>query len=369
MRTFNARIDGYQVKVSTRYNIEILGQQWNRIQTSRSVPFFLTWSWIKIWIETYDPDYLVVSAEYDNEIVALGLLTFSREFRHKFVLSRQLRLHQIGDPLRDQIWMEYNDFLCFEAHQSKAVNACLKALQHEMFEWDEVILSMMSLQRGLEIVKSYENAFIDVHRTCYATNLKGIRKSGKRYLESLRANTRYQIRRSIRSYQELYGNIEMEIAEDNKQAIQFFREAGPLHIERWNDSGYKNPLFVKFHENLIRESERQQIDLIRLRAGKTTIAVMYYHIVGKNVYFYLHGLRYDENPKLKPGLVAHSLATQHYLDQGMNNYDYMGGYSQYKLQLAERIEDLVTVCIQKPRFRFALENLGRNVKHFVLSQD
>lgn len=369
MKSFNARIDGYHVRVSRKYNLEILQKQWQNIQSRRNVPFFLTWSWIKVWIETYDPEYLVISAEYDNEVVAIGLLTYSREFRHNFVLSKQLRLHQIGDPQRDQIWMEYNDFLCFEEHQVKAVNACLKALQHEMFEWDEIVLSMMSLNRGQEITQSYEHSFIDVHRTCYAANLKSIRRSKKTYLESLRANTRYQIRRSIGMYQEKYGDLQLEVAKDTDQAIAFFREAGPLHIERWDDSGYKNRLFIDFHENLIRGSDDHQIDIIRLRSGSTTIAVLYYHIVDKNVYFYLHGLKYDEDAKFKPGLVAHSLATQHYLDNGMDKYDYMGGYSQYKLQLAERVEDLVTVCIQKPRLRFAIENFGRNLKHFVLSRD
>ena len=369
MKTFNARIDGYQVRVSRRYDLDLLCQRWVKIQSTRNVPFFLTWSWIKVWIETYDPEYLVVSATYKDEVVAIGLFTYSKEIRHKFVFSRQLRLHQIGDQLMDQIWMEYNDFLCFEQHQVKAVNACLKALQHDMFDWDEIILSMMSLNRGQEIAQSYEYAFIDVHRTCYAANLKNIKATGGNYLLSLRANTRYQIRRSIRHYEEKYGEVKLMIARNRDESIEYFHEAGPLHIERWDDSGYKNKQFINFHENLIRESDDHQIDLIRVRAGNTTIAVMYYHIVGKNVYFYLHGLKYDDDAKLKPGLVAHSLASQHYLDAGMDIYDYMGGYSQYKLQLAERIEDLVTVCIQKSKLRFAIENFSRNVKQFVLSRN
>lgn len=365
MKTFNARIDGYHVKVSSVFNLELLRNQWLSIQTSRDVPFFLTWSWISTWINTYAPDYLVVTAEYDDNTVAIGLLTFSRSFRHNFVLSKQLRLHQIGDPLRDQIWMEYNDFLCRKDHEVSAVNACLKALQHEVFEWDEIVLSMMALSRGLEIVQSHEEAFVSTHRTCYATDLARIRASGKSYLQSLRANTRYQIRRSIRHYRNLYGDLQLEVAGSKNEALSMFREAGPLHIERWDDSGYKNRLFVQFHERLIQTSEDHQVDLIRLRAGKRAIAIMYFHIVNRNVYFYLHGLKYDADPRLKPGLVAHSLATQHYTDKGMNKYDYMGGYSQYKLQLAERIEDLVTVCIQKPKFKFAIENVGRRIKNLV----
>ena len=191
------------------------------------------------------------------------------------------------------------------------------------------------------------------------------KRNSATYLESLRANTRYQIRRSKALYEERYGPLNIKIASNREEAIQFFREAGPLHIARWEDSGFKNTQFLQFHENLIRECYEAQIDCIELRAGKKTIAIMYYHIVDKNVYFYLHGLHYDLDPKLKPGLVAHSLATQHYLDNGMDRYDYMGGYSQYKLQLAEQVEDLVTVCIQRSKLKFSIENLGRNIRRLI----
>jgi len=343
-----------------------LKHDWLKIQESRQVPFFLTWAWISAWIQTFDPEYIVVTAEYDNEVVAIALLTYSSEYRHRWVYSKQLRLHQIGDHTMDQIWMEYNDFLCTPEHQLAATNACLKALQHEIFEWDEIVLSMMSLSRGIQVANSFEQAFLPVHRPCYAANLKAIRSSGKSYLQSLRANTRYQIRRSIRQYKRQYGELDLQQARNSDEALEFFREAGPFHMARWYDSGYKNERFVHFHENLIRSCQNQQVDLFRLRFGGNTVAIMYYHLVGKTVYFYLHGLRYDDDGKLKPGLVAHSLASQLYMENGMDVYDYMGGYSQYKLQLAERIEDLVTVCIQKPRIRFAVENLGRSVKHLLL---
>ncbi len=106
---------------------------------------------------------------------------------------------------------------------------------------------------------------------------------------------------------------------------------------------------------------------MKVTSGESTIAILYFYLVGKDVYFYLQGINYESDQKLKPGLVAHALATQHYLDRGMHKYDYMGGYSQYKCQLSNPAEDLVTLCIQKPSGIFWLENICRKIKRLYES--
>jgi hypothetical protein len=101
---------------------------------------------------------------------------------------------------------------------------------------------------------------------------------------------------------------------------------------------------------------------MKITSGNSTIAILYFHLVGRDVYFYLQGIKYESNKKLKPGLVAHALATQYYMEKGMRKYDYMGGYSQYKCQLSNPVEDLVTLCIQKPSVIFSIENVSRKIK-------
>lgn len=360
-------INGYAIEISSDIANQELKEIWLNIQNNEIVPFFLTWSWIDVWINTYNPKKLVVMARFENEIVAIGLFTLSSERRFPAINSIQLRLHQMGNSLMDQIWMEYNDFICKSEHKDRAVNACLKALQKSHLKWDEIIISMMSLSRGLELLRSVDNASINIYRPCYTTNLNSIRETGKEYLQTLTSNTRYQIRRSIRHYQSLHGELSLHAAKNEQEALDYFHQAGPNHIKRWNDSGYRNPLFINFHENLIRASFKDNnIDLIKVASGNTTIAIMYYHIIGKSVFFYLHGLLYEKDSKLKPGLVAHSLASQYYLDRGMDIYDYMGGYSQYKAQLSNQTEDLVTVVIQRPRSRFRFERIARDLKNRII---
>ena len=363
MVTGKSLVDGFEVEISHSYDLEKLQQQWLVIQEGQSLPFFLTWSWISCWLETYRPDLVIISARYKNQVVAIGLFTCSTQIRHGFVRSSQYRLHQMGDPLLDQIWMEYNDFVCIEKYRIAAVNACIQALQRSENGWDEIILSMMSASRAVDIQKAINGVRVLLTNQCYSKNLDSIKGENSQYLATLTANTRYQIRRSIRLYQRLHGEIKYEFAQDTEEALALFHEAGIYHVLKWADSGFKNKQFMLFHENLIKNSfDKRSIDLMKITSGESTIAILYFYLVDKDVYFYLQGINYESDQKLKPGLVAHALATQYYLDKGMGKYDYMGGYSQYKCQLSNPAENLVTLCIQKPSLIFSIENMSRKIK-------
>ena len=368
MLTGKSLINDFEVEISHSCNIEELQQQWLSIQEGQSLPFFLTWSWISCWLETYSPNIVTISARYQDQIVAIGLFTCSTQIRHGFIKSHQYRLHQMGDPLLDQIWMEYNDFICVDKYRIAAVNACIQALQKSDNDWDEIILSMITTSRAGDIQKAIRGTHILSNNPCYSKNLDSIRGKNLQYIATLNSNTRYQIRRSIRLYQQLHGDIEYKFAQDVEEALALFHEAGKYHVLRWEDSGFNNKQFILFHENLIKNSiENNSVDLMKITSGDTTIAILYFHLVGRDVYFYLQGINYESNQKLKPGLVAHALATQYYLDKGMRKYDYMGGYSQYKCQLSNYAEGLVTLCIQQPLVMFSIENAVRKIKHLFES--
>lgn len=368
MKFLSKEISPFKVEVINTYDIERLKKDWTTIETNHEVPFFLTWAWISCWLSTYKPNIILVTASIQHRPVCIGLFTRSVQRRRGFITSRQIRLHQMGDELKDQIWMEYNDFICEDRYRTDAVNACLSALNEDR-NWDEIILSMMTVTRATEVVSKNNHAALDMYRPSYSVNLDNIRKSNQEYLDFLTANTRYQITRSIRLYEKKYGEIKLISANSTEQALDFFKQAGPLHKKRWNDSGYNNEQFIKFHENLIQQTFSENgISLIKVQAGSETIAIMYYHLVNKTVYFYLHGLKYESDKKLKPGLVAHAIATEYFYNQGKELYDYMGGYSQYKEQLADLSEKLVTVVIQRPRSRFKLENMARDFKNRLAPQ-
>jgi CelD/BcsL family acetyltransferase involved in cellulose biosynthesis len=368
MRSVTRNIGDFTVKVSEEYLLEQLEVEWTNIQRRQEVPFFLSWTWISCWIKSHQPKIIVVSASVNQETICIGLFSQSVDKRHGFISSRQLRLHQAGDQARDQIWMEYNDFMCLSEFRIEATNACLQVLD-ELDSWDEIIISMMPTERANQL--SFEGTVIskDLFTPSYSVDLLNLRSENKQYLDSLSTNTRYQIRKSIRLYEETYGALTLETAKNTVDALAFFHQAGELHVQRWKDSGYHNAEFIHFHKNLIKDAfESGNIDLIKITAGNEIVAILYYHIINQSVYFYLQGLRYESNHKFKPGLVAHSMATQHYLDHDKTKYDYMGGFSQYKKQLSSASVDMCTVTIQRPRFQLMFEKLAQSVKR-TLSHD
>lgn len=362
MKAFTRKVGSFNIHITQQYDYQKLKQDWKRIEGNIEIPFFLTWDWVSCWIETYSPELIFVTASMDNIPVCIGLFTQSDTMRHRFIRSRQIRLHQTGNCHKDQIWVEYNDFICEESYRVEAVDACLSILNSELI-FDEIILSMMPQERGDQIIDKTPNAFIVLQVPSFSVDLENIRAKKTSYLESLSANTRYQIRRSMRLYEKKYGNLQIKFAENKKQALAYFHKAAPYHVQRWYDSGYKNDQFINFHENLIKRTYDQNcILLIEVMAGNETIAVMYYQVSGGTIYFYLHGLKYEEDPKMKPGLVSHYLATEYLKDTNFKYYDFMGGYSQYKAQLARKTNNLVTVVIQKPKIRFKFENMAREIK-------
>lgn len=356
-------VNGYQIEVNSSSPYKTIKNIWADLEETASAPFFLSWAWISTWINTYSPELITVTAKYNDQVVAMGLFTASTEVRHKIIYSRQLRLHQIGNELMDQIWIEYNDFTCQDEHRSEAVNSCLIALQNKAFVWDEIILSMSLESRAKQIASVFKNVSIDSTQPCYSTDLTQVRTSGNSYLQSLSKNTRYQINKSTRLYQEEYGPLVIQQANSADLAKEYFREAGQYHVKRWANSGYNNAYFTKFHENLIEYAfENKGIHLHKVTAGERTVGILYCHVKGKKVYFYLQGLQSESNAKLKPGLVAHSLITQYYMDNGYESYDYMGGSSQYKMQLSKHLANITTVTIRRQRLKFYLEDFARQIK-------
>ena len=61
-------------------------------------------------------------------------------------------------------------------------------------------------------------------------------------------------------------------------------------------------------------------------------------------------------PCLRPGLVGDLCVMDRCLSEGLEVYDFMAGDSQYKRQLSNRQEELVWLVLQRPHWKFRLED-------------
>ena len=350
-----------------------LKAEWQDLENRAELTVFLSWQWLGHWLKTYKPAALVLKVTEGDRIIGLGLLVETSERRHGVLKSRCLRLHQTGQRLQDQIWIEYNGFLSEKGEEDRVAAASLKYLCEELPEWDEFIVGAIDstdADRYAQLTGLHKH--IRWEAPCFGVNLDELRRGGVHYLDTLSRNTRYQINRCERLYQQR-GLVQLQRPDSIEGALALFDRIGPRHLQRWgsgaDQSGFANPDFLHFHRELIRTQWADGgIDLVSLMAGDQEIA-SFYNLLHKGViYFYLGGMETETDNRLKPGLLGHTLCIEDYRHHGFHYYDFMGGEERYKANLGQLHRQLTQVSLQRGRFKLKLEDAARRTKQLWLKE-
>ncbi len=354
-------------------DLHLLQAEWEDLESRSAPTVFLSWQWLGHWLEVYQPDVRVLKVTENGRLIGLGMIVVSSERRHGLLRSRCLRLHQTGSRVLDQIWIEYNGFLSEHGRDRDVSAACLNYLVAQKEEWDEFVVGAIDADEA-DFYAETTGLFKHVRweAPCYGVDLDQLRRNGKHYLDTLSRNTRYQINRAHRLYEDR-GPVALVRPDSVEEALAVFDSIGPRHLERWgsgpDQSGYANPDFVRFHRSLIRSQWPEGgVDLVSLRAGDDVIASFYNLLHNQVVYFYLGGMMTETDNKLKPGLLGHSLCIEDYRQHGFHYYDFMGGEERYKSNLGERHRHLVQVALQRPRFKLKLEQALREARNQWLGE-
>ena len=347
-----------------------LESMWRNLEHRAKPNFMLSWTWIGPWLQCVDYERYLVTGQRDGKIVFLAILSPNMEVRSKkLIKSKQLVFHRTGVPELDCMTPEYNGFLIDTAFEIEAVEAFGIFIQNDPAvvqhtgKWEELMVYFAAPHavdtldfKGLVRTEAIEHP-------AYGTDLVSVRTSGKKYLDTLSKNTRQQIRRSMRLYAEK-GELQLERATNLEEALDWWTEAGDFHRARWDDMGgssYDLPLFVAFHRALITEAwSRGEVELVKVTAGDHHIGTLYNFIMDGEVLFYLSALRFEENSKLKPGLVTHAMCIQSHVDAGNRLYNMLAGYKRYKASLGDELRPFVTLRFSKPKLKFKLEQLAKD---------
>jgi CelD/BcsL family acetyltransferase involved in cellulose biosynthesis len=350
-------------------DLDRLGEDWRTLEARADASFFQSWTWIGTWLrsmpESSRPQVLV--GRQDAVIVALALLGRRTTRRHGFVVSHGLYLTETGRNDFDALTVEYNGILADRRLTPEIFSAALAHLADAVPGWDELFLP--GVREGV-----YESPAaaaglatrVQAHQPCRFVDLAALRSSGVTLLDRLGKNTRYQIRRSKRRYEER-GKLDLRLARDASEALSFFDEMKTLHQAAWTARGepgsFANPFFEIFHRRLIEAAVASgEVQLLRLASGPQTVGVLYNFVFRGRVCNYQSGLAYEDDNAIKPGLVAHEAAIAHYGSAGADAYDFLAGDSQYKRSLGTDAVTLVWLVARKKRLKFSIEELLRSAK-------
>jgi protein-tyrosine-phosphatase/predicted ATP-grasp superfamily ATP-dependent carboligase/CelD/BcsL family acetyltransferase involved in cellulose biosynthesis len=346
---------------------------WRDLEGRSDAAFFLTWDWIGCWLrETGTSPYVLVGRD-QGKIVALALVQPARLRRHGLLDVDALMFHQVGDPNIDVISIEHNGILVDRAYGLAATEACIDFLTRSKIgdtgkDWDE--LHFGGLPVSAEFRSLTDRAGLMTwhfsYKPSWVVDLSAVRETGGSYLDSLSANTRYQIRRSTRIY-EKRGPLTAVAARDLDEAMTFFDEMKDLHQRYWVGRGYPGsfayPFFERFHRALIAVGlPKGTVELVRVAAGDSVIGYVYNFKYNGWVCAYLTGFVYEPDPKLKPGLVSHRLCIERHLQQGDRYYDFLAGGERYKANLAGSGPDVAHCVLQRPILKLRAESALRRLK-------
>ncbi len=361
----------FQVSLTPIGEIDALEPLWLDLQSRSDSSWFTSWGWIGCWLRQLParctPHVLKVNGPAG--IVGLGLLNRRIVRRGQIIASRGLFLHETGERVLDTLTVEHNGLLADRDHADAASQAALNYLRDDCPGWDELFLSGLDadgpLDRAAATLPGVRRRLFK-QPPCHFVDLAGLRASGVDSLAIVGPNTRGKIRKSIRLF-ERSGPVALDLAATVKQGLQFFEAMTALHQASWQGKGeegaFVHPCICRFHRALIESRlPHGEIQLLRVRAGDETLGYLYNFVHAGRVYAYQSGFRQFDDAKLKPGLMAHTLAIQYNQAHGANTYDFLAGDYQYKESLSNAATSMHWIVLQKRRARFHIEDVLRTVK-------
>jgi CelD/BcsL family acetyltransferase involved in cellulose biosynthesis len=360
-----AHLAGYRVSSFIVENSDEIRSEWLDLQTRSDASWFQSWGWIGTWLKQVAGDLhpMVVMVRLDGRPVGLGLLV-ERDIRRRGVFhSNALFLNEYPFNDRNMV-IEYNGLLAERGFEDDVYRVIIDHLLQAGSAYDEFHFGAITDKAAGSLEKAALGKLkfgIDEESLAWQADLCGLEAGIDNYLATLSSNARLQIRRALRLYEQ-QGPIHVQEAQDVRQALVFFDGLKELHTAQWQARGrrgaFANPRWEQFHRALIQARfDKGEVQLLKVADARGELGYIYSHLWCKRVYMQQTGFSVPADNRLKPGYVAHALAIQHNIKNGMHLYDFMHGDARYKRTLSNRSERLCWAVIQRRRMKFRLENL------------
>lgn len=339
------------------------GSVWRTLESAAPTSYFLSWPWVENWLACVPrraAPHLAVVSDTSGPRAAFVL---GRRFhvRNRIVPTRAMFLNATGNTCFDSVCIEYNGLVGSDLPLDHLIDVLPS-------DWDELYMPGIDEAALGGVLTSRETSAyhvrIDKRVPVYYVPLDHVRASD--YASLLSAQTRRQLRRAQRDA----GEATVEVATRIDHALDIYDELCALHNASWQAKGFpgafSNRWFAGLHRRLIeRRLLHGDIQLVRVRSTAGTIGCLYNFVHGGRVLQYQSGFARFSDPHMKPGFVCHCAAIEHSAAAGLAAYDFLAGAARYKRSLSTDVGSLSWVRVQRPRFRFAVEEKLRRLRSFV----
>lgn len=316
---------------------------WSDLEHRASPSFFTSWTWVGCEFEARFSEPYLLRVSDGEELVGLALFN-----RHRRLFRfPTFYLGASGQAESDSVFVEHNGPLLVRPTPEMTSDVFRHLLgfiaRGRLGALVECPGAAEHVYQGAQAAGATFNV---VERIAPYRDLVALRMQGGELVSTLSANSRYQLRRSQRSYEQS-GTLRVERAQSETEAFEFLRSLVVLHQARWRRRGRIgafSPNTMPFHMALVaRGMPRGEIDLLRISAGERVLGYLFNFIKSNVVHNYQCGFDYDNAAAHeKPGLTSHLMAIQYYLHRGqIERYDFLAGEDRYKRTLSDKFVPLV----------------------------
>jgi CelD/BcsL family acetyltransferase involved in cellulose biosynthesis len=343
--------EGIVAQITALPPLSQLEPMWHALEVRAKPSFFLSWHWIGSWLSESGAKPALFVARRNQIIVGLAVIGMDCPRLGPLRVPR-IHLNQAGVSDLDCVYIEYNDLLVDPTNENATRAAYLGALSKwragdaGWVHWQEMrwVASPIAAEHMpvnpkllMEKTKTSISPYVD---------LDAARKNGNDLCALLSSNTRSQIRRAIRLYQAM-GELRIDRASTRREALAWLERLRCLHQARWSSRGdagaFARPFLERFLRRIVEQGfDNGVVDILRVSAGRYDLGYLYNFVYRNRVSNYQSGFRFGPDGRHKPGLVAHTLAVQHYSsgESRLRLYSFLAGSSQYKRSLSTGSEEL-----------------------------
>jgi CelD/BcsL family acetyltransferase involved in cellulose biosynthesis len=358
--------------------VDYIRNHWRKLEADAvGHSIFQNWEWIECWLEVAKQHVRpLIFKDNNQKIIGICFVGFSSIYDLKIFGFRTLFPFLSGVPSIDILASEYNQILCLPEYRlivhELLVDFLLKSDQ--MKQYSRILLRRVP-DEFLEIYKNVaerNNCIFKIFKTepSAYTDLKSLQEEKLPYDDYFSKSLKSDIRRSEKLYREKYGELKLEKSTNVTQAQNWFQEIGKLNRLRFQDK-YKKvawdyPELVQVNRAFLnRQFSSGKVEIIRLCAGANPIGYLLNFIYRDVVYFYMCGFRYEEDNRLKPGLLMHNYAIQEYYKQGLHKYDFMAGDQHYKYRMGKQGVTMHHFTISRKSFKLKCVHVLTAIKDMI----
>ncbi len=339
-------------------DLATLAPRWQALEARGDASFFLGWTWTGAWLESYAvrPELLTVTGAGGAD-VALALVGHAMTPR-RLGRAATLCLNQSGDPVADRPFVEYNGLLTAAGQEVPAMSAVLAAIAGR-HDWRVLHLSGIAALPSLKKLPHRRATRADVSPV-YQVDLQAVRDAKGDYLSLLSANTRSQIKRSMKDHGGALPAI--VIAATAAQVDDWLGEMHALNRGRHANNAWDDPAFRGFVRALaLRGLDSGEVEILRFTGASGLLGLLVNFVYRGRAMNYQSAFAAPLSSKDKPGLLCHAAAAGRYADAGYALYSLLAGKDRYKQSLATCEDSLEWWVIERFSPRLEAEAILRRL--------